>query len=576
MIHLPSDQKALLPVALDIIEICRSSQATRAAYYRTLNAIAETGRQDGTRSLINKLHAHLDRLAAHLFSPTDLRFAVDFENQYPPNILAMGHEAARILTRDWERNNTDMVFAQGVFEALKFGSCFMKQWVQSEGPDSVPIYQKSLVMPWQFGVYTEDINDLSRQSAMCETVMLTLPEVWRRISHLPNAQQLYRRIKSHVTQGTSDSDYNSFFHQILSSAQLQTGVTGATKPIPGGIVALNNDPNYAMIGPEVAAPRVRLHELWVQDEKDYTTIQIIEPDILIAPLFKKSNLLIPGDNCTGLHPYTLIQANEVAGYLWGRSELSDLIEPQSLLSTWADDARRLFGLQIDKIMGFSGYDGLTDEVYDASRAAGFFNAPPGANMQDLTPSFPPQTLDMLNLMMRIIDNLGGFDNILSGSGEPGVRAGNHADTLMKTASPRLRDRSLLVERQCAAAADLRLSLMEAKDGRGYWTDGSSLEAIEKSRFVLSDMPEDRRVCVDSHSGSPIFADDHQQLVAFGVKAGFIDGHSAIDMLPFPQKDQLQIRLKAAQAQQAKLMEELKKEYPEEYAKLISHGKGGHH
>lgn len=576
MIFLPSDQKKLLPVALGIIDECRSSQGMRAAYYRTLNAICETGRQDGSRSLINKLHAHIDRLSAHLFSPTDLRFVVDFENQYPPNILAMGSEASRILTRDFERNNTDMTFAQGVFESLKLGATFLKQWVQQEGPDRVPTYHKSLVMPWQFGVYREDVNELSRQPAMCETIMLTMPEVWSRIAHLPDAQKLYSRIKANATQGQAGSDYNSFFHQVLSSATLATGVTGSTKPMPGGIVGLGSDPNAAMIGPEVSAPMVKMHELWVQDRDDYTTIQIIEPDILIAPLFKKCNLLIPGETHSGLHPYTLIQPNEVAGYIWGRSELSDLIEPQALLSEWADDARRLFGLQIDKLLGFSGYDGISDEVYDASRAAGYFSAPPGASMQDLTPPFPPMTLDMLNFVMRIIDNLGGFDNILGGGGEPGVRAGNHAETLMKTASPRLRDRSLLVERQCAAAADLRLSLMEAKDGRSYWTDGSTMEAIEKTSFIMADLPEDRRVCVDSHSGSPIFADDHQQLVGFGVKSGFVDGHSAIDMLPYPQKDQLQARLKAKQQAEQKMLEELKKSDPEAYAKAITHGGKSHH
>jgi len=295
----------------------------------------------------------------------------------------------------------------------------------------------------------------------------------------------------------------------------------------------------------------------------------------VAPLFKKCNLLIPGETQSGLHPYTLVQGNEVAGYMWGRSELSDLIEPQSLLSTWADDARRLFGLQVDKLIGFTGFDGLTDEVYDQGRAAGFFNGPPGAQIQDITPTFPPQTLEMINLMMRIIDNLGGFDNILGGQGEPGVRAGSHAETLMKTASPRLRDRSLLYERQAAAAADLRLSLMEAKDPRHYWTDGESLATIERTKFHMSDLPDDRRVCVDSHSSSPIFSDDHQQLVAFGVKSGFVDGHSAIDLLPYPQKDILQQRLKQAEAAKQKLLKELQQNDPEAFAKAVSGGKSHH-
>ena len=51
---------------------------------------------------------------------------------------------------------------------------------------------------------------------------------------------------------------------------------------------------------------------------------------------------------------------------------------------------------------------------------------------------------MLDMIIRMFEMIGGFDNILSGRGESGVRAGVHANTMLKTASPRLRDRSLLV------------------------------------------------------------------------------------------------------------------------------------
>lgn len=234
MIALPSEKKKLLKEALDLIEACRSSSGVRAAYCRQLNSIIETGKQDGTRSLINKLYNHIDRLASHLFSPTDLRFTIDFENPYPKNVLDRGHAAAKVLTRDWERSNTDMTFARGVFESLKYGACFLKQWPQEEGPDRVPVYQKSLVMPWQFGVYREDVNDLARQPAMCETFSITLPEVWRRIYHLPDAEVLFQRIKSHARRGQSDDQYNSFFHQVLSTSTLSTGVQGMVKPVPGG------------------------------------------------------------------------------------------------------------------------------------------------------------------------------------------------------------------------------------------------------------------------------------------------------------------------------------------------------
>lgn len=567
MLEIPHGKNRIVKFANDLIEECRTSSAQRAAQCRKINSMVETGRQDGVRSKINLMRNLLERYASHLFSPTDLRFTIDFENDYPRNILDRGAVVGRILTRDWERNNTDMVFGQGVQDGAKYGSVILKQWVQNEGPEQVPVYHKRIVMPWAFGVYREDENDIYKQSVLCETVVLTLPEVWRRIYHLPEADKLMARVKANAQKGTGDDTAASFFHQVLSTSQINTSATSATAPIPGGIVQLNSDPNYAIMGPEIAVDLVKMHELWVQGENDYVTIQLIEPDILVCPLYKHDNLLIPGKINTGLHPYTLIQPNPMTGYFFGQSALADVFEPQTMLSTWADDISRLFGLQIDKILAFPGEDGMTDERYDQFRAAGYVGLTGGATVTDLTPKFPPEAMPMLKLIMETINIVMGFPPIMQGQGEQGVRAGSHANTLLKTASPRLRDGSLLIERQCAAAADLRLSLMEAKDGRNYWTKGDSLETVEKSQFLLSDLPEDRRVSVDSHSSSPIFADDHAQLVSFGVTRGFINGHRAIDMLPFPNKEILQADLREKEKNDAEFMQKIMKEHPEIGEKL---------
>lgn len=572
-LSLPSDHRKLIQMALDIISQCRSSAGIRAAYCRQLNAICDTGRQDGTRSLINMIFSHIDRLASHLYSPTELNFTIDCEYEYPENILDRCEKAAKILTREFERSNTDIAFGQGVFESLKYGAAILKQWVQQEGPEHLPVYQRSLVMPWQFGVYREDVNELSRQPALCETVMLTMPEVWRRIYHLPEAEKLYNRIKQHAQKGQAGDEYNSFFHQILSTAPLNTGSTSLTRPIPGGIVQLNNDPNYAIVGPETAVEMVKMHELWVWGEKDYQTVQIIEPDILLTR-YKRGNLLVSGEEHSGLHPYSLIQPNIAHGYFWGRSEIVDLIEPQGFLSATADDIKRLFGLQVDKILGFSGFDGITAEKYDQMRGAGFLDGPPGSSISDLTPKFPPEALTLLDKIIQLMNMIGGFDNILGGQAQPGVRANEHAETLMKAASPRLRDRALVLERQLASAADLRLSLMEIKDPRNYWTDGHNEESIQKTSFLLHDLPEDRRVSVDGHSSSPIFMNSHQNLVAFGVKAGFIDGESAIDLLQdLPMKEILKNRLRLREEKQEKLMQELLAKDPNALEKIMA--KRGH-
>lgn len=567
MIDVPGDKKGKIRLANELIEQCNVSQGKRASHARMIHMIVETGRQDGTRSSINLMQNHVDRVASHFFSPVDLQFTIDFENNYDKNTLERAKVAARILTREWERTNTDMVFGRGVFEATKYGACLLKQFVQMEGVDEHPVHYKYLVLPWNFGVYREDENEISKQPALCETIFLSMPEVWRRIHHLPEANMLYKRIESHAQRGSTTDDPSSFMHQVLSTSMLNTtGIAGPPKP--GGIVALGQDPVQGVMGPETDIDLVKMHEIWVQDEDDYTTIQIIEPDVLIAPLYKKANLLISGVQ-SGLQPYSMIQPNEISGYFWGRSEITDLIEPQTTLSSLARDGDRLMALQVEKILSFQGWEGLTDEIYGQRLSAGYFNPPPGATVTDLTPKFPPELVPMIKMWMDLINTIGGFPEIMQGKGEQGVRAGVHANTLLKTGSPRLRDRSLLIERQCATAADLTLSIKEAKDANNYWTHGDTLETIENSQFLLSDLPEDRRVAVDSHSSSPIFADDHAQLVSFGVKAGFISGDDAIDLLNFPQKELLHLHFKEREAAKQKLMQD----HPELLEAMV---KGGHH
>ena len=570
----PDNERELLSFTNGLIEQCRVSVAERSAYCRLMNVIAETGRYDGSKSLLNLMYKHLRRTSDHLYSPVELKFSIDFENPYPKNIYDQGAAVAKVLTRQWQRNNTDITFGNGVFEALKYGAVLMKQWAQGEGEDAHAAYYKKLVMPWQFGVYDESETDINMQYALCETVQLTLPQVWRRIYHLPNSKKLFDRVRTHAMTGGQAGSPQSFFHQVLSTSQLNTGVQGATRPLPGGIVQLGNDPNYAIMGPTVAAPMVTAHEVWVQDDDDYTTILMIEPDIIVAPLFKKANLLVKGSR---LQPYRLIQPNEVTNWFWGRSEMVDLIEPQGLLSTWLDDLKRMFGMQVDKLLGFIGENGMTDELYAQFRAAGYTNLGQQGKVEDLTPKIPAETLPLIKFLIDEINMLSGFPPIMQGQGEPGVRAGSHANTLMKTASPTLRDRALLVERQCEEHADLTLAIREAKDPQHYWLKADTLKDVDETRFLIADLPDDWRVTIDSHSSSPIFSDENTQLVFAAQKAGVVFPEYVIDNVPLPNKEAAKIGYREHQKQQAATMEKLHQEFPAAAEKAATKAlSGGRH
>jgi hypothetical protein len=579
---IPTDHQKLVTFAGELIEQCRVSVGMRKSYYRLLNAIAETGKYDGTKALVNMMNPSLKRTAAHLFSPVELKFLLSFDHPQPAMTYQRGAEVAKQLTLNWERNGTGNTFGRGTFEALKYGATFLKQWVTLDA-DEHPVYRDRLVMPWNMGVYRED-RSLDEQVAICETTTLTLPEVWQRIWKFPNAVKLFERIKSHTARGDAGQEPNSFFHQVLSTSQLNTGVQGMVSPVPGGIVQLNSDPNYAMMGPVIAPEVTQIHELWVQDEHDYQTIQMIEPDIIIMPLhtrvegadvvMKKQNALAQNSR---LQPYRIIQPNETSDWLWGRSELVDVIEPQQLLATWCDDAKRLIGVQIDKFLGFSGETGMTDELYAQARMAGYANLGQNAKVEDLTPKVPSELMPMVKWLMETINTVLGFPPIMQGQGEPGVRAGSHANTLMKTASPDLRDRSLLVEQQCAAAADLTLTLMELKEERFYWTKADNpIEDIEKTKFLLSDLPDDWRVTVDSHSSSPIFADENTQLVMAANARGIVDPEYVINNTQLPNKEAAIIAYRKHQEQEEQKFQMLLKNDPEAAYKLLAGKSGGAH
>lgn len=532
MLDIPSDEQGLLAFANDLVRHCTASQSVRNSYYRTLAMIYETGRYDGTKALINTLPNHINRLSGMLYSPVDLKFSVSFDNIYPEVELLRAKRAGRLLADSWAKPgvNGDTLWGNGVTEALKYGMTALKQWSLPDWKG--PVFPQKIVMPWQLGVFNEAENDINNQECIVETSRLTMPEVWRRISRLPDAEKLYRDIETTASPTPMSDTPDSYFHTVLSTSQLQTGVNGGGSIIPGGIVQFNQNPNYAMMGAIVSAPTVKFHEIWVKGEDDYKTLQIIADNILVTK-FKTSNLL----GVSREQPFRIIQPNQTQNYFWGRSELVDLIEPQGLLATWCDDLRRLFGLQVDKILGLIGMEGITDELYGQMRGSGYVGMPPGGSITDLTPKIPPETLPLLKWLMEIINMIAGFPPVMTGQGDSGVRAGVMQNTLLKTASPTQRDRALVVERQLADAATLSLKIRQVKDAKFYWTDGSSPEKAEETKFLLGQLPDDFSVGVDSHSSSPIFSDENVQLIFQARKLGDVSGRYMIEQLPFPNKDE---------------------------------------
>jgi hypothetical protein len=542
--RIPTKDKLYRNWMTDLTATCRVTAGQRASEARELRAWRMFGSDDEEPAIYNFLGTHIDRLASSLFSPAELRFYLEYESRHSKADLQKAGIAARVVTREFERRDVDMSFAFAVEEALAHGACFPKV---SWGYGGTVC---RLVMPWQFGVYNEAENDLGMQEAVCETYYITAESLWRRISHLPNADAIYKRAMTHVSkENVAEDDLPTFVRATLSGTApgIQTDQPYTSQP--GGMVQGASPATLHV--PQIRIPMLKAHELYVVNDEtqDYTTIQFVEPDIILTRPDKPRNLFVPG--CL---PYGMVQPNRQQGYFWGTSELGPLLKLQYLVGERLSDIRRIMSLQYDRLLAFTGFSGMNDELYDQFRNAGWIaNENPSAKVEDLTPKLPENAFQEVQSLIKYMEQTSGFSNILSGEGEPGVRAGNHAQTLLRTASPRLRDRALVVERQCADLGDKVFQMLAAKRARAYWLDPEDNGA---SDFLLEHIVDkDYRLTVDSHSSSPIYQQDHAQLAAFLLKAGVIDGESTLEMLPVPMRDTLIERYLDAQKKKAEFAQQ---------------------
>jgi len=119
--------------------------------------------------------------------------------------------------------------------------------------------------------------------------------------------------------------------------------------------------------------------------------------------------------------------------------------------------------------------------------------------------------------------------------------------------------------------------MEAKEDRKYWTDPKDPEG---SGFMLTDLPEDWRITVDSHTSSPIFQDEATQLLFALRKAGDVDGEFLIDHTAVPDKEAAKAALKqrkeAGEKMQKELMGQLSPEGKDKAIEKMLGSHPGHH
>jgi hypothetical protein len=539
--HIPGDSQKLANFASELVGQCLVSLESRRLQARTWRSIFYTGSNGPQPSKYNRSYSHVDKLTSFLFSPAEVKFTVDFEGSGSKDWADIARSSSRYINRNFNRRGCGTTFSQANEMSLVEGCSIAKLTYGASG------YQPWVIPQSFFGVYREDIADLNLQEAFTHSFYMTRPAFERLVARHPDREEILQRVAGSSVSRVDDEIGDSYFHEIVMGGISPLSVPGTQSANSGqqyGAVGITA-PNQPMLAGDVAADLIRVDDLWVWDDdrEDWTTIRQVDPGIIIEGKYKRRNC---ADMGKGIHPFVKVCSNEVPNYFWGRSELATIYEPQMLLSRLVNSIDSIFKLRASPPRAFSGFQNITEEKARAMLAPGGILTDPNGmagKIESMAPELPPEALAWLSKVEDIFDDVGGFTAMLNGEGEPGVRAGVHAGVLLRTSTPRIRDRALLLEHQVAAFGDLCLKASQEKDAK-------IITGIEGTEFLLKQLPPDASVTVDSHTSSPAFSEDNKQLAFALAKAGVMDGESLIEAVHPPREDLLLDRYRAGQKAQA--------------------------
>jgi hypothetical protein len=560
MLRIPNKPDVFKEWCKDICDECMATSEERGLVMTRAAQYYYTGTYSTNAAIYNKSKAFIDRLAGFLMQPTDVRFAIVFDSSEPEDVLERGESVSEKLTADYKSTDSDVTFSEANTWNLVNGCHFLKHLPHDETFKIAPVH------PQNFGVLSETTLDLDEQEAFVHVSYPTVSRLRAMLEeiHHPRTREIIAQIEEEPTRN-EDREKPTYFHQMVVGGLHPVGDVGAA-PSAAGIV--NVFPIPTPWRPNTRLLRTVKHcEVWVKNEhNDYTTIQFVygaQPIIIEGDLTRRNLSRIPGH-----HPFVKLQAQTTPGYFWGRSLIADVQMLQDILSKRLRDLKVMWDRNVNAPQVFSGFTSVTTEEYfKIINEGGFINDPnPNAKSQKLLEPPPENYLQELDFLFKLFDEAAGFSPIMGGQGEPGVRAGVHAQTLVRTSSPRLIDQAARLERQLAQSGYLCLRIMQAMDPSIYTTE-------KGTSFTLGDLPGNFQVEVDSHSASPAFAEDNRQVAIALARAGAIDAEDLIHMLHPPGSQLLLARLKQRQKAQA---EQAKEQKSEEFMRdVLRMPQGGH-
>jgi hypothetical protein len=526
---------------------CFSSRQNRLNQNMFFQTYFESGSDDTTKpAMFNKTFASCDDLESLLYSPVSLRFALSDPDN--PNLLnkMKGRVASARIRNKCRRADIDTMISQAVNTAMVKGKGFIKTLVK--GKDAT--LNATLVEPEDMGVLRENYTVLDQDmEAFSHRTMITIWQFERILKSLhwdaKDEAKARERARNYQRPDTGDELKKSTKMTITTGGMYPFQPAGGGPAQNRGIADWLSAPKPSL-APEVEQILLPYDETWIWDDDrdDWTTFSMIE-DMLLLGRFQKLNVFAYDTNAKqsspflkGEQPFCEFCINPTKNYFWGSSELRHLVTLQEAITARVVGINKMLRKEEDPTRTFTGTAGVNQVAMSRYNKPGgyYVDANPQAKINTETLEVSPDAWHAVNEFERMFDDTMGLPPTARGKGDQGVRSHRHAEALVRQASPRFKDRALLVERSVEGLGGKVLDLMRAHDHKRMtaWVPQAEagLEGIPPDELTIPpakgliavpfrfyDIPEDVHLLVDSHSSSPAFSEEAKVLNFDLLKVG---------------------------------------------------------
>jgi len=532
-----------------LIDTCRLSHQDRRTLYDRRRGYFLHGTAADKEIIYNRIESHLDLVASFLYSADHANFNLSASLNAPEERVRQFLAAQDEFNEDLRDAGLFDAFGDAIVGALAFDSMILKAgWSNAAKEPTL-----TLIEPWKFGVFAEEITELADQQAFVHSYFIDYDMACQ---WLRRAGKVDRIKDLQVSNTPFESPFPELITRMIISStsgeNLSGNITGSVNP---SYIA---KPSYHA---EVDRPLVEVHELYVWDEQqdaelelegDWRIFKVVDPDIIITDsketlaaerrnltkeMLKKAktttNSFLPGE-----HPFVHVCPYFIYEYFWGKAHIDALIPLQDWSNERLEQIHDILDRQAYPPRVMSGFMGLSDEKAEAFGGADSWvmDQLPSATVNELSPKMPEDIFVDYMSIGNLFMEASGLTEVLQGKGSQGVRSKGHAQTLAGVGSGRIKKAAVRLEAPLVRAGDLCLNLLKRN---------STVEIVPNEHegkpgkpFLYAELPEGYSMRIAGHSHSPLFADDTKELAAFLTKAQLADGENVLRLLNPPGRDQL--------------------------------------